>query len=231
MIGAISVHGALAVLLGSWNRTHPSDGEASDVPRCTVTLGDLPMASATDAYVEPPADVPHVDLDAPWEPLDAPDPSAAVEVPDLPALVPSALDWAIPVPPPVVTLRSRSQPTGAVSQTTAQAATPPTRRAVSGEPLHSDRVDIPPRERADNPLPVHPASAGSTIVTGEVLLRILIDEVGRIEDVRVLHVTGDVAFERAVLDVIRRWSFEPARHRGRPVRVFALKRFRFGARP
>jgi len=59
------------------------------------------------------------------------------------------------------------------------------------------------------------------------VVRLLIDERGRVEDVQVLRVEGHPSFREAVLDVVHKWTFRPARHRGRPVKVWGIKRIRF----
>jgi protein TonB len=101
---------------------------------------------------------------------------------------------------------------------------------VSREPRDADSVDQPPRELT-NLQPTFPRLAERLRRTGSVRVRLLIDESGRVEDVEVLEVEGHASFEEAVLDVARRWRFDPARDRGRPVRVKATKtvRFEFGS--
>jgi protein TonB len=85
----------------------------------------------------------------------------------------------------------------------------------------ADRVDQPPREPAGNAKPRYPGRERELGVEGTVVLRILIDERGRVADVEV--VSGPETFRRAVLDVVRTWRFEPARHQGRVVKVWGVK--------
>lgn len=55
----------------------------------------------------------------------------------------------------------------------------------------------------------------------------LINEGGGVDEAHVLGVEGDASFVEAVLEVVPRWRFEPARLDGRPVRASAVKTVRF----
>jgi len=84
-------------------------------------------------------------------------------------------------------------------------------------PHSASRVDEPPRELANIP-PQYPQAALRRGIEGEVMVRLLIDERGKVEDVQVLRVEGHSSFREAVLDVVHKWTFRPARHGGRPVK-------------
>lgn len=92
-----------------------------------------------------------------------------------------------------------------------------------------DRLDQAPREMA-NALPVYPRTARLNGQQGVVWVRLLIDENGRVADARLERVSGDAAFGEAVLRAAQDWRFEPARHRGQPVRVWGIKAVRFELR-
>ena len=62
-------------------------------------------------------------------------------------------------------------------------------------------------------------------IEGTVVLRLLIDERGRVADVEVI--SGGMAFRHAVLQVARTWRFEPARHQGRATKVWGVKEVSF----
>ena len=87
------------------------------------------------------------------------------------------------------------------------------------------KVDQPPRESGGNPNPVYPADKRQNGLSGTVKVRLLIDETGRVEDAEVI--SGDEAFVRAVMEVVHQWRFTPARHEGRPVKVWGVKRVSF----
>ncbi len=93
-------------------------------------------------------------------------------------------------------------------------------------PHSANRVDEPPRELANIP-PQYPQVALRRGIEGQVVVRLLIDERGKVEDVQVLRVEGHPSFREAVLDVVHKWTFRPARHGGRPVKVWGIKRIRF----
>lgn len=90
---------------------------------------------------------------------------------------------------------------------------------------NAEEVDQPPREPAGNAKPVYPAREKQLGIEGTVLLRLLIDERGRVADVEVI--SGGMAFRNAVLQVARSWRFEPARHQGRATKVWGVKEVSF----
>lgn len=101
----------------------------------------------------------------------------------------------------------------------------PSRPAAPSGPMDAERVDQPPREHANNPQPTYPPRERRIGIEGDVVVKLLIDETGRVEKVE--PVSGRSGFTRAVLDVVRRWRFEPARHQGRRVKVWGVKTIRF----
>lgn len=91
----------------------------------------------------------------------------------------------------------------------------------NGKLLGAAKADQPPRELPGNRKPRYPDYEQRYGVTGEVVVRLVIDEQGRVEDVQL--VSGREAFWKEVLKVAKTWRFAPARHRGRPVKVWANK--------
>jgi protein TonB len=81
-------------------------------------------------------------------------------------------------------------------------------------PLKQVQPEYPPRLRREGR-------------EGWVRVRLTIDREGRVMDARVLESQGGGAFERAVMDVIDQWRFDPPRRNGQPVRARAAKTFRF----
>jgi len=90
----------------------------------------------------------------------------------------------------------------------------------------ADAVDTPPREII-NPPPRYPRIARARGLEGQVTVKLLIAEDGTVETVEVVSVQGYTGFRRAVLDSVARWRFSPAKHRGRPVKVWGVKTIRF----
>ncbi len=79
--------------------------------------------------------------------------------------------------------------------------------------------EVEPPRRLESPLPAYPDSAWAHGVTGDVLVRAVIDENGEVADVEVLRGLPHGLTEAAVA-AIRRWKFVPAMRRGQPVAVY-----------
>ena len=78
--------------------------------------------------------------------------------------------------------------------------------------------------RADfSPAPPYPAQAIARRLTGEVMLRVLVDETGKPVDVAVETSSGVRMLDEAALKfVLKRWHFVPATQDGRPIQAYAL---------
>jgi protein TonB len=128
--------------------------------------------------------------------------------------------------PPRAATASLTVSTGARAAT-AKTVSPPPPVAGRGQPepllaawvheLEHDPNITRPR-RLSGPEVRYPEAARRLRFGGMVLVEMVVTERGRPEDVRVLHGAGDV-LDRAVVDAVRGWKFEPARKGGRPVRV------------
>lgn len=64
--------------------------------------------------------------------------------------------------------------------------------------------------------PVYPPAATAMGLEGTVILEALVDEEGRVTDVRVLRSYG--VFDKAALDAVRQWRYSPVLLNGRPER-------------
>jgi len=197
----------LAILngTGSLENRRPPDA----APVLTLMKGTLQQELEPPGPDTPPEpEIMTVDLDLP--------------VPQPIVLEPIEIDLSVAdmsehtVPVVAVLPAPRAAPSGGNPDNTGQSASP-----------HSaNSVDEPPRELA-NISPQYPQAALKRGIEGQVVVRLLIDERGRVEDVQVLRVEGHPSFRKAVLDVVHKWTFRPARHRGRPVKVWGIKRIRF----
>jgi len=94
------------------------------------------------------------------------------------------------------------------------------------EPLDALLVDRPPREIFAPP-PRFPARARRRGLEGEVTVRLVIDEEGRVVEAELVRVMGDASFGDAALEAVRGWRYTAAWHRGRVVRVFGTKTIAF----
>jgi protein TonB len=96
-------------------------------------------------------------------------------------------------------------------------------------PISADRVARPPVV-VSRVLPVYPALARAQGLEGQVLLEVIVDREGRVEnDVRVVR--SDPGFDAAALAAVRRWRFVPGHDQdGSPVRVRLRVPIRFQLR-
>jgi protein TonB len=92
--------------------------------------------------------------------------------------------------------------------------------------MTGDTVDQPPEPRARGELP-YPPAAKRDGVTGYVVLNLLINAEGRVEQVQILEAQPEGVFEEAARRAVEDWRFTPARYEGRDVRVWARQRIRF----
>lgn len=103
------------------------------------------------------------------------------------------------------------------------ATAPPTQQAFSETPALRTVVD-PPRfdlTYLDNPAPRYPALSKRLGETGTVMLRVRVDETGKVQHLEVETSSGHPRLDRAALDAVRIWHFAPARRAGEAVTAWA----------
>lgn len=150
----------------------------------------------------------------------------------LPPRPPQASTPAVPHPPVAPVTATRTEATTATTSTTAVET-------------HSDTVipttDLtPPGNPAPTPMqlayraapaPAYPRAALQRGLTGTVLLQVLVDENGHPLDVRVARSSGYRELDEAArLQVLKRWSFQPATEAGRAVQAIGLVPIEFNLR-
>ena len=74
--------------------------------------------------------------------------------------------------------------------------------------MTSETVDIPPRP-LQRPPPKYPRQAQKKGVEGYVVLSLLIDNSGQVQDIMVVDSHPQQIFEDSALDAIRSWVFRP----------------------
>ncbi len=77
--------------------------------------------------------------------------------------------------------------------------------------IASPRFRVPPRP------PDYPRRAIASHAQGEALIGALLDPTGAPHDMRVLRSSGHPMLDRAALDAVGNWAFEPGRRAGHPV--------------
>lgn len=212
---AIWVNGGLLLVLLLLNRPPKTLSPPAPPPDFTapLLLREAVAAAAAPAPATSPA--------RPRPPEPSPRPMPPHPVFAKPALEPLAVlpAPADPLPQAVVVA---SQPAVAAPDSPDPAAEP----AADDDIPDAEGIDRPPRELGRTK-PRYPAAARQLGQEGEVTLKLLINARGEVEQIRVLDVVGHHSFERAVLAVARQWRFSPPLHRGRPVRVWAVKTVKF----
>ena len=73
--------------------------------------------------------------------------------------------------------------------------------------------------RRYSPPPRYPELARKARVEGRVILEAIIDETGRVSVQRIIQ-SQPMGLDRASIDAVESWRFEPATLRGEPVPVF-----------
>ena len=92
--------------------------------------------------------------------------------------------------------------------------------------MTADLVDVPPKPVARGSFK-YPPTAKKNGIKGYVLLSVLVETDGSVNQVQVLESSPSGIFDAAALQGIRAWHFEPAKYKGDNVRVWAKQKIRF----
>ncbi len=138
-----------------------------------------------------------------------------------PERVPGVADGThtpVPAPPPTVGTPARPAPSA-----NAPAAAPP---ALPRGPLASLPDGAEPPVLVTRVDPRYPDAARRLNLSGEVVLRIVVEANGTVGRIEVLS-PGPAGMTEAAGDAVRRWTFRPARVSGQPVAVWKVVHIRF----
>lgn len=92
--------------------------------------------------------------------------------------------------------------------------------------MDKDSVDSIPKVLKRSPI-VYPELARKQGASGYVLLNVLINENGRVEDVEIIESKPKEVFDLSATNTIRKWKFEPATYMGKKVKVWATQKITF----
>lgn len=91
--------------------------------------------------------------------------------------------------------------------------------------MTDDTVDKPPVVIAQSGIQ-YPQSARSQGIEGFVIISLLINNLGEIEDIQILESTSKV-FNKPAIDGVSSWKFKPAEYQGVPVKVWVRQKISF----
>jgi periplasmic protein TonB len=98
--------------------------------------------------------------------------------------------------------------------------------AKNSGPMDQSSVDTPPRVVKRSPI-VYPELARKQGVSGFVRMNVLINESGRVEDVKIVESEPEEIFDLKADSTVRQWQFEPATYNGKKVAVWATQKIVF----
>lgn len=102
--------------------------------------------------------------------------------------------------------------------------------------------EVPPRQMETGPVtlstelsvscpsltaPVYPAISRRMGEEGKLVLRVELDERGRVDDAHVVDSSGYARLDKAALEAVKNWQCRPSMRDGQPVRAVALQPFNF----
>lgn len=149
-----------------------------------------------------------------------PEPSAFVSI--HPVVAPLASVAPAVIPLPVVALNAKTDPAGGASAFASGESTPRKRARVAvrsaggGTGAGPANGCVPPQFRVRY-TPPYPEEARAERLEGVVLLLVSVDAAGRVADAQIVSSSGHPLLDRAALDSVRSWRFEPARTHGSAV--------------
>lgn len=88
-----------------------------------------------------------------------------------------------------------------------------------GEPRKVEG-DIQPPKVKNQVAPVYPEQEKAHKIQGMVVLSTIITEEGKVDKIEVAQSSGNANLDRAAVDAVKQWTFQPATDNGEPVTVF-----------
>jgi protein TonB len=98
----------------------------------------------------------------------------------------------------------------------------------SSQPIHLPEAATPPQRLGNGPDPEYPEEARRAGREGLVVLKIVVDEEGRVTVADVLR--GDEPFATAAVRAVRTWRYRPATLDGSPISIYRVVKVPFRLR-
>ncbi len=94
------------------------------------------------------------------------------------------------------------------------------------EPMLEAFLDNGKRQYMQRTAPVYPEIYRKTGTEGDVLIEVIVDRLGTIDEYRVLKSDGDL-FTEAAVEALKKFRYKPGLYKNEPVRFKIIERFRF----
>lgn len=144
---------------------------------------------------------------------------AALPVASVPLPKMRTPDIVLPTPPVIETIavqrEERPAPPVEAAPKIVATAEPP-RPAPAAEPPRYDMAYL------NNPQPVYPPLSRRLREEGRVVLRVLVNATGLVDEIEIVNRSGFARLDEAAREAVRRWKFAPARAGGQAVAGWAL---------
>ena len=196
VVAAIATGWLLSRLRGA------AESAAEATARLAATATATPAATATAAPAAAPAAA---------DPAPSPSPAPTPDAAPTPAVT-AARARSVRSP------KATPAPTPTAVVAALPAATPATPPPTVEGQLVEMAPDVTPPRKLRGPSAAYPERAQAKKLEGTVTLSLIVDENGLPKDVQVVESAGDI-LDRAVLDAVAQWVFEPARKDGVRVKV------------
>lgn len=92
--------------------------------------------------------------------------------------------------------------------------------------MTEDAVDSKPKAK-QRVSATYPKRARAKGVEGFVKMNLLVDEMGRVNRIKIIESRPAGTFEEAAKAAVNQWTFQPALYQGNPVKVWATQTLRF----
>ncbi|HUL57522.1 MAG TPA: energy transducer TonB, partial [Usitatibacter sp.] len=126
---------------------------------------------------------------------------------------------AVPMPPIAIAPELTIDPPARRAPTIALPTGPAVKQPEPQAPVAPPRFDL---AYLDNPAPEYPPLSRRLREQGRVMLRVLVSAQGSAQDVEIGTSSGSERLDRAAVEAVRRWRFEPARRGSQAVAAWAL---------
>lgn len=192
--------------------------EAAEIKPSEQALPDIDAVPTERPFERPP----EVALAA-TEPLALPPELSETEVELEPATGPKSTSQEQPLEAPTEKAEPKPRKLKPAELAQQQSVAMPFQQAVQV----GVKVDQMPRKLPANAPPNYPVQALLSGIEGRVMLRVLVDATGLVENATVQASSGTVSLDEAALAAVRRWRFSPARRAGTAVAHEVLVPVRF----